>query len=514
MPKIRPSLDRVNVTVTGLSLAPPSSMSTTPVWVISKEDFEPRRLNKRPRHGLDTTQSARTAVQATQDISRVHRLKIPSGVAPWPELCSLLSRPAPMLESLSLELMKTYDEEAVSRSLDNLFSGTTPRLRHLSIEHCHPGSLLLSCSNLTILEIRNPTPQYSVSTFLSVLRNLPRLIALHMACTLQPPEKYDQHPGPTYNPVPGQTRVVSLPSLAFFSFYGLCFAQDLDFLSHLSFPSSTILLFASGYPYHYDSPYAAVTDFLNIYLPLRQGSTNPTKIDLLSECARLRLNFWDGDKMLCGLKLDSEGGSGGDRHWVPDDPDVTEMFSLLSFSSVIEFSTSCYIVPALWPAVSSTFPALKYISIEELHFEEHGEVAPILTAIIDDYQSKPPSLWTPILPRLRHLSLKEVAFDDDCRKHLIKALRSRGRSSSRLETFRIEECRGVNEEFIDELDKVEGLSVHWIKRERGSDDAEYDVENEWESYMWHNENGEGELDIPPGAQRRDTLRYEVDNYIK
>ncbi|TFK67953.1 hypothetical protein BDN72DRAFT_842444 [Pluteus cervinus] len=496
-------------------------MSTAPVWIVSREGIEDRRPSKRPRYSQDSPQDVHNSVQATHDISRLRRWRTPEHIT-WEELCSFFPGPAPMLESLSLQLDKS-DGEGFYRSLDGLFSGVAPPLRHLSIQHIHAGSLLLTCTNLTVLEIRNPTPQYSASTFLSVLRKLSRLVSLHVSCALQPPKNYDRDPGPTYTPLPRQTRVVKLPSLEFFSFYGLCYDQDLDFLSHFSFPSTTLLLFSSGYPFRQNTSYAAVADFLKVYASARQDSVvpKPTVIELRSEYARLKLNIRVGHRILCGLKLNSAGGDGDDQHSVPDDPSVTEMFSHLSYPTVTEFFTACYIDPLVWPIISSSLPALKHISIEELYIQYEEDTVPIFEAIIDNYQDKPssPSFWTPIFPRLRFLSLKKVAFSEICQTSLVKALRGRQKASSGLETLKIDHCRGVQEELVDELVKIEGLSVDWFdfESENESDDSDeepraFDAEAYGENYNEGEALDEGEIDVPC-AQSDDIRRYQVDSYI-
>ncbi|TFK58924.1 hypothetical protein BDN72DRAFT_781424, partial [Pluteus cervinus] len=69
----------------------------------------------------------------------------------WQELCSLLSGPAPLLESLCIEL-SMRNEENTHSWMDNLCAGITPRLRNVSLLGCGINFSAPFLRNLTILE--------------------------------------------------------------------------------------------------------------------------------------------------------------------------------------------------------------------------------------------------------------------------------------------------------------------------------------------------------------------------
>ncbi|TFK67927.1 hypothetical protein BDN72DRAFT_68110 [Pluteus cervinus] len=212
-------------------------------------------------------------------MSRVRRLGIFASIKNRNQLRSLLSSTAPILESLALSFTPNY-ATGDSQALDGLFSGIPPPLRQLSIKGCGLGSNSAFLTNLTILEIREPQPRFSAPNLLSILRELSLLTCLRMSNVLQCNHDHDE--GWSFTPIPTETGVVELPSLEFLSIHGPCYAQDLDFLSHLSLPPTIILLFSSGFPYGYDHPVTAISDFLKVHASARQGSVDlaPTRVDL------------------------------------------------------------------------------------------------------------------------------------------------------------------------------------------------------------------------------------------
>ncbi|TFK62376.1 hypothetical protein BDN72DRAFT_848765 [Pluteus cervinus] len=363
-------------------------------------------------------------------LSRFRCLRISTFKSAFQELSFLQSNPAPLLESLSIDLSGPNRNGRFV--LDNLCAGVTPRLRNVSLQGCGINLSSPFLANLSILEIRDPTPKFSGTAFLAVLRGLPSLVSLRMCRALQPPE--DQT---GYTQIP-DTEVVILPSLRLLSVYGNSYVQDLDFLSHLSFPSTTILLFASDYPYHSRRPIAALSDFLRIHAQL----FTPTKVVLDTVYGRLKLDLMNDDKTLCAFKMDSRSDMTPERHRLQCGPDLDELLSYLSISTITHLSTSFYVPPSAWP--------LNQLS-----------VATILSAtgIIEDFQTKSDLLWTPNFPHLRTLHLMHVVLDDNCKEGLVQALRARSTASCGLKKLVIDKCPQIDDDFVSLLGAVDGLNA-------------------------------------------------------
>ncbi|TFK64412.1 hypothetical protein BDN72DRAFT_846620 [Pluteus cervinus] len=420
-------------------------------------------------------------------IPRVRRLRVTFSSDSLEELPSLFSDPAPLLEVLSLRLEEGW-EDHTSRSMDGLFAETTPRLRYLSIEGCDVRHDSFLFANLKILEIRDPVSKFSARTFLSVLRKLTCLEALQMSCTLKPPANHETDP--KYTPIPPKTKIVHLPSLRFLSMNGSCFVQDLDFLSHLSFPSTTIVFLSSGYPYHHSNLFAGVSNFLKVHAKARQDFNKlvPTEIELETRCGRVKLNLRDdANTVLCALKLDSENDEGGLGLRVPDDTNTLEMFSHLFFPTVTTFTTNCYIASSVWPIISLSFPEVKHIEI--VMQETPEETATILEAMIEDYETYGTFSSPPILSKLRSLYLTKVAFDDGIKEDLLEVLQERKKASSGLKTIKMEKCYRVDEEWVESLD-IDGLDVQWYDWE---EDDITDPETEGEIYVDDDRMERGEI---------------------
>ncbi|TFK67960.1 hypothetical protein BDN72DRAFT_960636 [Pluteus cervinus] len=431
-------------------------------------------------------------------VSRIRHLNVRLPGQAWQEFRSSLSDSAPLLESLSVSLSDNYTSKE-PKNLDSLFGGTTPPLRHFSVDGCEVDLTSSFFSNLTVLEMRNPKPPFSTSKLLSALRKLPLLISLQLSTTFQP-----ANVGTAL-----EIGTVNLPSLALLSLHGSPYTQDLDFLSHLSFPSTTTLLFASGHPFHYTTPIAAVVEFLQVYSSARLpgGTFIPSKVDLFTLYGRLKLDIHCRNKILCALKFDSEDGQGGDRHEIQPHPDVHQMFSCLTFSTITKFSTNCLIETAVWPIMSSSFPALDFISVKG-----EGEEASIFKAIIQDYRDPtflPSDLWAPIFPRLRTLFLERVHFDDDCQKpELLMALRVRKDFSSGLEYIDFTECYGIRRDLVLWLKRVRGMRVDWDEWDDEND--EFDPDAYIDDYVEINAEESGEIELGRGT---DFDPLYVDSYI-
>ncbi|TFK67932.1 hypothetical protein BDN72DRAFT_68156 [Pluteus cervinus] len=409
-----------------------------------------------------------------------------------PGFRSLLSSPAPLLGSLSIELWM-YGKERMPDWMEGLFAGNTPRLRHLSLQGRQVRAPFLK--NLTILEIMHPYPKLNGTVLLSALHHLPDLISLRMVQTLQRPEDHIRTPAYSYTPIPEIAGVVVMSSLKLLSIYGGCYIKDLDFLSHLSYPSTTTLLFSSASPVHHRSPIAAITDFLKINASTRQdfGAFTPTKIEFMLFYRRLKLNLMDNHKTLCALKL----GKYSHRLDVSCTPDLDRLLPYLSFPTITHFSMGCYTTPSAWPVISSHFPGLKHLAVESMH---KSEVATIFKARIEDSRTEPSR--TPIFPNIRTLHIKNGFLDDDCKEKLVQALRDRKKASCGLEKIGVDECDQIDDEFVTSLGLVEGLSViRCVCDHRDPEDDRY--------VQYADENDQGEI------FRSDVdERYYVHSYMK
>ncbi|TFK67944.1 hypothetical protein BDN72DRAFT_842438 [Pluteus cervinus] len=371
------------------------------------------------------------------------------------ELCSHLSSAAPSLESLSIDLNQ-FRVQSGPRYLDEIWARAIPRLRNLSLRACDVNLSSPLLTNLTILEIRNPEPKLNGVELISTLHGLPSLMSLQMSDVLRLPENYKIDP--SYTPI-FKMEVVELPSLRLLSIHGFCYAQDLDLLSCLSFPSTTTVLFSSGYPFHHPSPITAVSDLLKIHASARLdfGAFTPTKIELMTFCGRLKLNLVDDRKTLCAFKLDSDGeDTRYERHEISPDPDLDEMLPYLSFPTITHFSTSWDVIPSAWPIISSALPRVKTLSVEGMC---RPEVATIFKTLINDSQTRSSSPWMPIFPRLQTLHLQDITIDDECKEQLVRVLQDRKGVGSGLEKIGVDGCDQIDDEFLDCLGVVEGLSV-------------------------------------------------------
>ncbi|TFK67926.1 hypothetical protein BDN72DRAFT_842424 [Pluteus cervinus] len=383
-------------------------------------------------------------------ISRVRCLGVRVQVDNRKKQSPLLLGTAPILESLALSFTASRD----SQTLESLFSGIPPPFRHLSIEGCGLGSNSAFLTHLTILEICEPEPRFSAPDFLSVLHKLAFLTTLRMSNVLQCSQNPQEER--TFTQIPINIGVVELPSLDLLSIHGSSYAQDLDFLSHLSLSSTIKLLFSSGFPYRYSHPFASISDFLNVHASARQNFANfaPTRVDLSPLYGRTKLDIWEGDTILCAFKLDFKPGPGESQFRVVNKPEIRTMLSSLSFPSVTTFSTNCYVRPSVWPIISSSFP-----SLEDISHKDKDDATTILEVIIGDYKSTSsnPTSWIPIFPRLRSLSIERAVFKEDCAKDLVQALEGRKQVSAGLENLEICISDGLDEVSLDSLRGVEGL---------------------------------------------------------
>ncbi|TFK61997.1 hypothetical protein BDN72DRAFT_964832 [Pluteus cervinus] len=426
-------------------------------------------------------------------VSRIRRLHVVLPTRNWEILQTFFASPAPLFESLSLHLPTTTSNP---RRLDSLFSGITQRLRHLSISGCGVDFNASFLTNLTILEIRDPEPQFTAPEFLSVLPKFPHLRSLRVSNILELGTDGDPD---TYAPIPPNTKIVELSLLDLLSIHGSCYAQDINLLSYLSVPPTTTLLFSSGYPHQYGDPFASIPDLLKVQSsgPHKSGDFAPTKIDISPLYGRLKLHMWNSQKPLCAFKLDFLDDNR--RFLISDETASKYLFSVPSLSSITEFSTNCFVTPFAWPIISSCLPQLQRLVVEGGTW-----VATILQVIINDEKSggSLPSNWVPIFPRLRSLVVEKTEFDDDCNRYLVPALQRRKEVSCGLVYLRIHDCLGVDERLMESLKEVEMLSFEWSIEIRGDDS-----EDEDESLEARKEQDDGELDL-----RDLTTRYE-DYYV-
>ncbi|TFK63444.1 hypothetical protein BDN72DRAFT_963915, partial [Pluteus cervinus] len=169
-------------------------------------------------------------------LSRIRDLTLDVTASAWNALVHHLNSPAPLLEFLRIragDVSPGYS--STSPIPESIFAGMTPRLQRLELIG---GTFDLNSplfTDLTSLELWNPVQKFTATNLLNTLHKLPGLTSLSLLDVLQQGAILA-----TPNP-----DVVTLPFLKSLSTKGGSFNQDLDFLSHLSFPADTTLYFQS-----------------------------------------------------------------------------------------------------------------------------------------------------------------------------------------------------------------------------------------------------------------------------
>ncbi|TFK66117.1 hypothetical protein BDN72DRAFT_962002 [Pluteus cervinus] len=211
----------------------------------------------------------------------------------------LISAPAPKLETLRIS--GPFEGGFLPA---NIFRGITPPLRSLTLCRClfNP-NILLFTDSLTVLEVLY-CPIGSARVWPGILQQLPHLSALILRSSFTDTE---------YIPIPEDVGDVPLLQLALLDITGSLFETDLDFLSHLTFPSQTKLSFASSVQQSEDEdddnpPTPPLITFLRTHHKVRRDMSKMgiTGVQWRDACDELYTNPSLGDAVIFSLE---DGGS-------------------------------------------------------------------------------------------------------------------------------------------------------------------------------------------------------------
>ncbi|TFK67135.1 hypothetical protein BDN72DRAFT_843445, partial [Pluteus cervinus] len=414
---------------------------------------------------------------------RIQELNLKMGSSSVTTLESSLSSPAPLLESLSISIatLESLSEDWVDdldgvRLSANLFEGTTPLLRHLELKRCSIDISASLFTGLTVLQLRDPPQKLSATDLLGILRRCPRLTSLTLLDVLC-------HGAAL---APSSICTIALPSLKSLSIEGHSFVQDLDILSHLSFPADSTLRFQSSSDTR--GALTVLTDFLNAHKAASRQTSGSTitpstaPLDLTLECSSKELRLYlitKGSRSLRGRNLIKfeVGGAWTSTLEIPNAPDI---FSYLPLSDLASFRTNFNFDARAWTSVFGHLPKLEHISAIGNH------AVNLLSVLIAGFDAEclsgrekekrrgtggagrgqlaqiAPTSNTQrgnlVFPALNYLSLEKVAFPER-RESLIPALLARKRAGKGLSILKISRCPDF-EDIIERLQDVAGY-VSW-----------------------------------------------------
>ncbi|TFK63448.1 hypothetical protein BDN72DRAFT_847614 [Pluteus cervinus] len=475
------------------------------------------RLSKEAPLAIDLRYIAAHEVDqlVNPSLFRIRELKLGLTSNAWNGFSpNLVSTPAPLLEHLSIFITDTSSPVMIP---DMIFAGSTPRLRHLVLSGCSFDISSPLLTDLTVLELRKPPQKISTVDILTTLQTLPCLTSLVLANVLQT----------GVPPVSSDLDIVSLSALESLSIVGQSFVQDLDTLSHLSFPATTTLQLHSDAGTREGQAITALSDFLSVHKTARLqdlSTVSPTNIELQCSSATLRLFISsqrsEPTEVIKYLDFDLVG------EWehlldLPDTPDTASLLSSLPMTSITSFLTNCDIGIGTWTNTIGSLPNLQ--RIEATGTESYN----LLSAIVKDFKATCPAVfgnksrsragtrgrrrkgkgsrgggrskaqtqpsstsdagsslqstetWDPIFPSLETIMLEETTFPARTTE-LVAALRARRMADKGIKTLGIAECRGVKESLIGRLqDSVD--HVMWDGRtgsDEGDDDDDSGVEHE------------------------------------
>ncbi|TFK65477.1 hypothetical protein BDN72DRAFT_860591 [Pluteus cervinus] len=445
----------------------------------------------------------------TPSLFRIRELTLELTSSSWWILSRNLSSPTPLLESLSIMITDGAFYSASSTISDTTFAGTTPRLRFLKLMGCSVDINSSIFTNLEALELRDSPRKMSATDLLTALRNLPRLVSLVVSEVLA-----------TGAPLASSSidsDTIILASLTSLSIRGGSLIQDLDILSHLSFPANTTLRFSSVT--QTGESVTSLSDFLRVYNSSHlQESSQPSQVNMDLHCARnflklsIQTKYAEPGLMDSSLVFELIGRWGGTLE-MPDQIETATLFSYLPLSSLTTFTTNCNIGVNTWITVFGTLPKLRDISVSG------SRAVNVLCAIVADLMARcvgplermprPPRNttqgrmkwnrgggrqnsqrastsnsqavdWVPIFPQLETLELQDMAFPEYT-ENVITALCARKVVGKGLHYIGITECRNLDKDVLRELGRcVCGISWDGHVGLVGRDEEE--VEDE---YMHH-----------------------------
>ncbi|TFK65473.1 hypothetical protein BDN72DRAFT_845535 [Pluteus cervinus] len=317
-----------------------------------------------------------------ESLSRIRELTVHISASSWDELASRLSSPAPLLEYLSVSTVRVNHRQPPSNISNNMFEGNVPRLRRLKLTDCSIDINSSLLADLTVLELCNPPQKLSVKDIIATLSRVSRLTSLKLSDVLE-----EGTPS-----VSSPLDVVTLPSLESIYVKGRSFIQDLDIVSHLSFPETSTLQFYSVTETGTDVA-IAFANFLNVLKAARQQSspslqTSAPLSHLALECSwhKLTLDITVNSSEMGDttdfLKLQLDATGLWPRHLaIPDTSEIASLLPTLPISTLSSFSTDCDIGVETWANVFGPLPSLYHISAS-------GPLSVnILSAIINDFKA-------------------------------------------------------------------------------------------------------------------------------
>ncbi|TFK60893.1 hypothetical protein BDN72DRAFT_850184 [Pluteus cervinus] len=420
-------------------------------------------------------------------LNRIQELTLKLSTDEWDTFAPNLSSPAPLLESffVALEAPGVLSPPPLTIT-DRMFSGTTPRIRRLHLSACSIDIKSSLFTDLTSLELLNPLKKVSAKAFLIMLRQLPRLTLLAISDVLKPSTAL----------VPSKTGIIALTSLQSLSIEGQSFHQDLDILSHLSFPANSTLKFHSK-----TGSTAAVhslLEFLRVNKAARMTSSTPLSysMDLYSSYNTLKLSL-NNDCTEPGyvadlLKFDLRGGW-ADKLQISNNPEIAVVFSYLHLTTLTSLTSNWHLDTETWTKLFGPLPNLKEISANT------QRSIGIIHAIMDDFKAKCPPApgnklqnktstrekkkekggrgggqsraqvastsgsqaanHNPIFPNLEVLKFNGPTYYPWAPDDLVTALRARKTAGKGLKLLEIAQCENMNQTAMDALSEV--VTVNW-----------------------------------------------------
>ncbi|TFK61955.1 hypothetical protein BDN72DRAFT_882896 [Pluteus cervinus] len=299
--------------------------------------------------------------------SRIRRLVVIGDSTFTQVLPYITATPAPKLKEL---FINAYG----ARIPDDLYQGTTPQLETLSLDasQFNPNNPIFM-NDLTNLEIPNYTE--STRAWLEVLQRTTRLSRLKMRSSPR------EHFGGSPFPVPKDIGVVTLPQLSVFDFRSYSLERDLDFLSHLTFPSQTQFKFQSATHLEDQGITPPLLAFLRVHHRSRRDISEMTVNSVVYGLSRLSLYLTTSADQ-CPLTVDISLSESELRTTNAGNATHLAEITSLPLSTTTSFTTNCNIKLESWKILSDRLPNLQAVIISK------PTIALFLLSIVDfDFNS-------------------------------------------------------------------------------------------------------------------------------
>ncbi|TFK66100.1 hypothetical protein BDN72DRAFT_844726 [Pluteus cervinus] len=287
--------------------------------------------------------------------SRIQTLVVKGGPS-WTQILPYVtSTPAPRLREVFIDAFGAVIP-------DDFYQGITPQLESLSLAG---GWFTLNnpvfMNDLTTLQMLNCPG--SARAWLEVLQRMRRLSLLKMRTT------FPEDAGGESIPIPKGTGIVTLPQLSEFDFRGYGLERDLDFLSHLTFPSQTQFKFTSETRHEDQNIIPPLIAFLRVHSQSRH-EISEMEVNAIRYTEQYHRNHpmslqltASADK--CYLAVDINLRASALRTTNAGHTTHMAEITSLPFSTATSFTTNCEIEPESWAILSDRLPALQVISISE-----------------------------------------------------------------------------------------------------------------------------------------------------